>query len=352
MKNPPPAKTRQTAVAGFIPRQIKELGPNPPPRHGCQQGSVFAPWPRECSKKLLRLLTAYRDDAFVRYGERTAEGYLRYLGRFVAWMLARGIEAGQARTEDLQAYQAALYGAKTREGRPYSVGAQINHLHAIRSFYRFLYRRGVVLQDPGAALRLPGQAQRLPREILTVREARRLIARTDTRTPQGLRDRALLETLYATGIRVSEMAKLRVEEVDLEERVLHVVLGKGRKDRYVPLTSAAAEAIAAYLLEGRPRLLAGRARAELFVGNEGGRLTGTPVAHILKACAKRAGVGKRVTCHVFRHSVATHLLRGGADIRHVQELLGHASLATTERYTRVEVQDLRRVIERAHPRGR
>jgi integrase/recombinase XerD len=312
----------------------------------------LAPWPEGCSRKQLRLLAAYRDEAFLRYGERTAEGYCRYLGRFVAWLLDRGVEAGQARSEDLQAYQAALCGTRTREGRPLSVGSQINHLHALRSFYRFLYRRSMVLQDPSAALRLPGQGERLPREILSVREVRRLIAHTDTRMPHGLRDRALLETLYATGIRISELTKLKLEDVDLEERVLHVLLGKGRKDRFVPLTSAASDAIEAYLVAARPRLLSGRARRELFVGNEGGRLTGTPVTHILRACATRAGVKKRVTCHVFRHSVATHLLRGGADIRHVQELLGHASLATTERYTRVEVQDLRRVIERAHPRGR
>lgn len=188
--------------------------------------------------------------------------------------------------------------------------------------------------------------------ILTTREAKRVIEAPDTRTPEGLRDRAILETLYATGIRVSELGNLTPYDVDTEERVLKVVLGKGRKDRNVPLTRAAAEAIEAYLLKARPQLQGPRKVRFLFLQARGGKLDRATTARIVACRTSDAGVKKHVTPHTFRHTVATHLLKGRADIRHIQALLGHASLATTQRYTRVEVSDLRRVVERAHPRGR
>jgi site-specific recombinase XerD len=162
----------------------------------------------------------------------------------------------------------------------------------------------------------------------------------------------MLETLYATGIRVSELVSLGPDDVDTEERLLRVLLGKGNKGRNLPLTQAACEAIEACLIEGRPRLVSPRSGRELFLANRGGRLDPSTVNRILHERAKQARIKKHVTCHTFRHSVATHPLKGHADIRHIQALLGHASLATTERYTRVEISDLQRVIRRAHPRGR
>jgi site-specific recombinase XerD len=193
--------------------------------------------------------------------------------------------------------------------------------------------------------------KRLPRTILTPREVLRILDAVDTRSPQGLRDRAILETFYATGIRASELTGLTPYDVDTEERVLRVVLGKGGKDRNVPLTRAACRAIERYLEKGRPRLVRARCRY-LFLGSWGGKLNRGMLSLIVRHWTQAAGVKKPVTCHVFRHSVATHLLKGRADIRHIQVLLGHASLGTTERYTRVELQDLKQVIRRAHPRGR
>jgi site-specific recombinase XerD len=177
-----------------------------------------------------------------------------------------------------------------------------------------------------------------------------------------LRDRAMLETLYGTGIRVSELIHLKPADVDTEERVLRVIAGKGRKDRNLPLTQPAAKAIEAYLVHGRPALLGLRGGAKarpragspwLFVGRRRApMLDRSAMVKLVKHWAKKARVRKNVSCHTFRHSIATHLLRARADIRHIQALLGHADLSTTERYTHVVISDLKRVVERAHPRGR
>jgi integrase/recombinase XerD len=256
------------------------------------------------------------------------------------------------RPSDLFAFQSELVALRMKDGKPYSVGFQSRRLCAIKNFFRFLYRRGYLLQDPAAPLPLPRVEKRLPRTILTPAEARRILETVRRMTPVALRDRAILETLYATGIRAGELASLTPYDVDTEEGVLRVVLGKGRKDRNVPLTRAAAAAIESYLVRGRPRLAGARKAPYLFLQARGGKLQRATLARMVRERATAAGVKKRVTCHTFRHSVATHLLKGRADIRHIQALLGHASLGTTERYTRVEISDLKEVVRRAHPRGR
>jgi len=209
-----------------------------------------------------------------------------------------------------------------------------------------------VLADPTASVEYPRPDNRLPRGILTLQEARRIIEAPDTKSPLSLRDRALLETFYATGVRGGELKRLTTADVDTQEKILRVILGKGRKDRNVPLTSAAAEAIELYLTQGRPRLPMSSRSPLLFLGMRGGPMHSSTLNDVVQRWAKQARVKKRVTCHTFRHSVATHLLKGGADIRHIQVLLGHSSLASTERYTRVEIADLKKVVKRAHPRGR
>jgi site-specific recombinase XerD len=188
--------------------------------------------------------------------------------------------------------------------------------------------------------------------ILTKDEAARLLDAVHGRSPRELRDRAILETLYGTGIRVGELVALTPQDVDTEERTLRVVLGKGRKGRAVPLTVTAARAIAAYLASGRAQLLRHPSTPWLFVSDWGMQSRDSTLNAMIKAYAQAAGIKKRVSCHTLRHSIATHLLRGRADIRHIQVLLGHRSLQITERYTRVEIADLREVVARAHPRGR
>jgi len=296
-----------------------------------------------------RLLALYRDDVLLRFEPKSVEDYLTHLKAFLAWLLEKGIELGEVRTEDIQLHQNDVLAQKKKDGKPYSMGHHENRLIAIKSFFRFLYQRGYLLHDPASTLSFHRRENRIPRVILTPREARKVIEAAKEETPCELRDRAILETLYATGIRVSELSKLTPFDVDLEEKTLRVLLGKGRKDRKVPLTDSAAEAIELYLESGRPKLLA-REAPYLFLADKGGRLHRAVLSRIVQRYARKAKVKKHVTCHVFRHSVATHLLRGGADIRHIQKLLGHGSLHSTQRYTRVEISDLKKAIARAHPR--
>jgi len=299
-----------------------------------------------------RLLRLYEDHLAVRYAPRTVEHYLGQLRPFLTWIEEKGFRLTEVKPRDLLTYQTELFAFRRADGRPYSAAYQANRLVVLKHLFRFLYRAGAILYDPAADLELPRLEKRLPRVVLTVAEAKRVIEAPDTKTPHGLRDRAILETLYATGIRVSELGNLTLYDVDTEERVLRIVLGKGRKDRNVPLTRAATAAIESYLAKARPKLQAGRKTRFLFLQDRGGKLDRGTAARIVSRRAAEAGIKKHVTPHTFRHTVATHLLKGRADIRHIQALLGHASLATTQRYTRVEVSDLRQVVERAHPRGR
>ncbi len=313
-----------------------------------------------------RLLAVFKEDVETRYAQRTAEHYLSDVRVFLVWLDRHGLSLEDVRPDDVRRYQGELYSRRKIDGRPLSAATIALRLIAVETLFAFLVRRGYALFDPSSVIELPRVEKRLPRVILTESEARRILAGPSGRSPLELRDRAILETLYATGVRVTELIRLRPEDVDTEERVLHVVMGKGRKDRNVPLTRAAALAIEAYLARGRGALLGtqreglrprvrsrnGDAASRLFLRERGGEMTRTSVSHTVAVWAQRARVKKHVTCHTFRHSVATHLLKHRADIRHIQALLGHASLSTTERYTHVEIQDLKRVVERAHPRGR
>jgi integrase/recombinase XerD len=303
------------------------------------------------STKTLRLLRLYEDDIRVRYEAKTAHEYLREVGSFLAWLENRGVALALARTEDVLSYQSFLYAQRKPNGKPYSSGNLKNRIKALKSFFRFLYRRRYLLHDPAASVDYPRSERRLPRVILTREEARKILEAPDPMTVTGLRDRAILETFYATGIRAGELSNLTPDDVDTEERVLRIVLGKGRRDRRVPLTRAAAEALDHYLAKARAKLVR-REKRFLFLQNRGSRMDSGTLNRIVRHWAAAARVKKRVSCHTFRHSVATHLLKGRADIRHIQALLGHASLATTQRYTHVELQDLQEVIRRAHPRGR
>jgi len=303
-------------------------------------------------RKTAALMKLFEDHLFVRYAEKTASGYLRSAQVFLDWLAARGLALVDVRTEDVQAYQMDLFAARKKDGAPYSIADQMQRLAAIKTLFRFLCRRGYLLADPSAPVEYPRREQRLPRGILSRKEARLLVEAPDTRAPLGLRDRAILETLYGTGIRAAELSNLTTSDVDTEDKLLRVVLGKGAKDRNLPLTNAAAEAIEAYLTHGRPRMRGARSSRRLFLALRGGKLHNDGLNQMIGEWARRAGIERHVTCHTLRHTIATHLLKGGADIRHIQVLLGHRSLQSTETYTRVEVSDLGKVLRRAHPRGR
>ncbi len=222
-------------------------------------------------------------------------------------------------------------------------------LSAIRSFYRYLLREGMVATSPVATTSSPKLDKRLP-SFLTIEEIRRLLEAPDLSTPQGQRDRAWLELLYAAGLRVSELARLDLGQVNLDTREIRV-WGKGSKERMVLVGKPAAEALTTYLRQGRPKLFGTKIRMTnaLFINRYGGRLTERSIQIILEEYAGKAGISKRVHPHMLRHTFATHLLDGGADLRVVQELLGHASLSSTQIYTHVTKSQARKVYLSAHP---
>jgi integrase/recombinase XerC len=221
-------------------------------------------------------------------------------------------------------------------------------LSAIRSFYRYLVREGILPSNPIEKTSSPKLDKRLP-SFLTLDEVERLLAAPDPSTPQGQRDRALLELLYASGLRVSELVNLDLGEVDLDTNEIRV-WGKGSKERMVLMGKPASEAVSNYLGRGRPKLLGDKKKTNaLFINRYGQRIPERRVQKMLEGYAKKAGIEKRVHPHILRHTFATHLLDGGADLRVVQELLGHARLSSTQIYTHVTKSQARKVYLAAHP---
>ncbi len=237
------------------------------------------------------------------------------------------------------------------EHPPLGSGSAARAVVAVRGFHRFMLREGVVGTDSAAAVKPPSPAKRLPKALPLDEVERLLDAAGSAGTALALRDRALLEMLYGTGARISEAVGLDVDDVDLESGAVRL-LGKGRKERAVPVGSYACSAVSAYLVRARPQLSGvGRGTAALCLNARGGRLSRQSAWAVLRAAAARAGVRADVSPHTLRHSFATHLLDGGADVRVVQELLGHASVTTTQVYTLVTVDRLREVYAAAHPRA-
>jgi len=227
----------------------------------------------------------------------------------------------------------------------------------VRGFFAWLQKRGVILSDPAAVLPIV-RSDALPRAVLTETEARWLVVTPSYDNPRwwavplSVRDKAILELLYGTGIRLSECTRLDTSDLDLLKGTLFVRDGKGRKDRVVPVAGAAAFALDHYLTQARPRFLRDPREGGLFLTAQGKRLSSVAIDQLIRRHVWAAKVPRVVSAHSLRHACATHLLRGGADVRHVQRLLGHQSIQTTVRYTRVVIKDLRRMIERSHPRER
>jgi integrase/recombinase XerD len=262
----------------------------------------------------------------------------------------------------LQQYQIALYNFERHTKEPatkekaaapkrLSVGTQANRLAAVRRFFSWLLSEQQIAYNPASTLQLPKQPQRLPRGVLTKAEARRLIEATPTTKPRDIRDRAILETLYATGIRRAELIALTIYDADLQTATLRIEHGKGNTKRVVPLTQSAIAALKLYLEEARSLFAREAGQVRLFVSTRsGGPLDDDDIVRIVAKAANRAGIRKHVTPHTLRHTCATHLLKGRADIRQIQKLLGHRRLSSTEVYRRVELTDLHEVIARCHPR--
>jgi integrase/recombinase XerD len=296
----------------------------------------------------------YLDHLTVERGlsENTLDAYRRDLRRYVGFLEHRDVRSLRDVDErTIRSFVASL-SASTHgpEAASYRATSVARTLSAVRSFHRFLLREGVTERDPAAGVAQPRLPRSLPRP-LPVDDVRRLLEAPEKGSPTGVRDRAILELLYGSGLRISELTGMDVDDLDLEEGSLRV-LGKGGKEREVPLGSFAQEAVGAYLTRGRPALATGVSRGALFLNARGGRLSRQSCARLLGRYVRLAGIDRRVTLHTLRHSFATHLLEGGADVRVVQELLGHASVATTQIYTLVTARHLREVYEESHPRAR
>jgi integrase/recombinase XerD len=265
-------------------------------------------------------------------------------------------ESGLRDLREVQERHLAAFARRLRErigprGAPLATNTQAAYLQRVRSFFAFLVRRGLLLVDPARALAVPA-ASTLPRIVLSPRQAERLMNAPSPWSAIGQRDRAILETFYGTGLRRGECARLDVQDVDLREGTLLVRDGKGKKDRLLPVPHRAALALDRYLREVRPELTVNPAQCALFLTAwRGRRLSEMGLVAVLRTHARAAGI-PHLHPHVLRHTCATHLLRGGASIRHVQAILGHKHLKTTALYTRVTVEDLRQVLSRAHPRER
>ncbi|MDQ4085597.1 MAG: site-specific tyrosine recombinase XerD [Actinomycetota bacterium] len=302
---------------------------------------------------LPRAAQTYLDHLSVERGlaHNTVSSYRRDLRRYVDFLSAAGV----LRPDDITETHVGEFLMRLREGDdehpPLGAGSAARAVVAVRGLHRFLLREGLAAADPAAGVRPPTPAKRLPK-ALPLDEVERIIdAAGSAGTALALRDRALLEMLYGTGARISEAVGLDVDDVDLEAGAVRL-LGKGSKERAVPVGSYACAAISAYLVRGRPRLSGGgRGTPALFLNARGGRLSRQSAWTVLRSAAQRAGVRADVSPHTLRHSFATHLLDGGADVRVVQELLGHASVTTTQVYTLVTVDRLREVYAAAHPRA-
>lgn len=299
---------------------------------------------------LTALAAAYVDDLRThRYSSSAIEKTQLELGRLSHHLREKRITDVRAVTEaHLAAYAHQLAEHTTRAGHPLAPASRSAALSVIRRFWAWLEARAIVLQNPARILTLPKNTL-LPRGILTIAQARRLMAAPYPGSAIGLRDRAILELLYGAGVRLGEAARSDVTDLDLRSGLLLVRNGKGRKDRVVPVCGGAASALTRYLTESRPELATG-IDAALFLSRDGARLGAAGLRARIQYYGRRFGV--RLTPHALRHTCATHLLRGGADLRHVQALLGHRRLTTTALYTRVAITDLRSVIQSCHPRER
>jgi integrase/recombinase XerD len=274
------------------------------------------------------------------------------LALFNEWCSERSLLRPQAITHrHIERFQSYLFRYRKANGAPMALNGQRVALFTIEMFFRWLVRQGVVASNPAADLELPKRSLDL-REPLTLAEVEAVLALPDIAEPYGLRDRAVLELFYATGIRRAELVALHVSDIEPAHGTLHVRLGKGRKDRFVPVGERALAWLQKYQREARPQLLKDPSSRHLFLNCDGEALSNDALSWRVRHYFQQAGIEKRGACHLFRHTMATAMLDNGADIRHVQEMLGHSQIASTQRYTHVSIARLRAVHAATHPAAR
>jgi integrase/recombinase XerD len=284
------------------------------------------------------------------YAATTVENRRRYLGYFSEFAGSAGVvDPCEVTYELVVAYQEGLHHYRKADGTSLSVSTQVQRLVPVTQFLSWLRREHRIAQNPAADLLMPRPDRQLPEATLTSHEMGRLMSMPDVTTSLGLRDRAILEIFYSSALRRSELIALRVGDIDFERGTLFVHRGKGAKDRYVPIGERALFWTRLYIGIVRPSFLADESPDALFLSSVGTNVCADWLCRKVRAYLRHAGIYKRGSCHLLRHSVATLMLEGGADIRYVAEMLGHARLETTQRYTRVSIDRLRSVHARCHP---
>lgn len=288
------------------------------------------------------------------YSPRTLEGYQERLLPFVTWCEQRGVmTAPQVSLVVLEGYQRYLRSYRKPDGKPLVQGGQLNRLSAIKMLLRWLLKRHHILYSPAEQMTLPKAEKRLPAQVLSEEEMEAVLAAQDDETLLGLRNRAVLEMLWSTGLRRMELANLLLADIDAGRGVLVVRQGKGRKDRVVPVGYRAQAWVQRYLNAVRPQLTQRHDSGHLFVTVKGAGLKRATLTEIAgRAIREDAQLNKAGACHLFRHAMATQMLENGADTRHIQAILGHEKLETTQVYTRVAIGKLKAVHERTHPAER
>jgi integrase/recombinase XerD len=285
------------------------------------------------------------------YSEQTIVGRKFFLGCFIKWAEERGVTRPNEVTKPiLDRYQRFLYHYRKKNGDPISFQTQHSHLVPLRAWFRWMARNNHVLYNPAADIELPRLEHRLPKFVLSAKEAEQVIAVANVTDPMGIRDRAILETLYSTGIRRMEVVGLNLYDIDMDRGTLIVRQGKGKKDRMVPIGERALAWIDKYAREVRPTLLVGDSAGTIvFLTNLGEPFTPNALTLLVRQYVEAADIGKRGSCHLFRHTMATLMCEGGADIRFIQAMLGHAKLTTTQIYVQVSIRQLKQVHEATHP---
>lgn len=272
------------------------------------------------------------------------------LRKFIIWCDDRGLVTPQDITRPiLERYQRHLFLSRQQNGKPISIACQVNYLSHIRSFFSWLAKSNYILYNPASDLDTPKINRRLPKNILSISEAEAIINQPDTNTILGLRDRAILEVFYSTGIRRSELANLKTTDIDYDRGTVLIQQGKGNKDRMIPIGERALSWIEKYMTQARIELEIGLSDNYLFLGNHGKAATLGTISLLVSKYIKQADIGKTGSCHLFRHTMATLMLENGADIRYIQAMLGHANLETTQIYTQVSISKLKSVHTATHP---
>ncbi len=284
------------------------------------------------------------------YKKSTMIGDRKYLAYFLRWCEIRGIEAAaEVSREALEAFQKHIADKRTKEDLPLKTRAQRNHLKRVRHFFKWLARERILVYNPAADLEIPKPPRDLPREVLSVEETERVLSAPNLEKPLGIRNRAIMEVLYSTGIRRLELIGLRCSDVDAESSSLRVLHGKGGGGRLVPIGRRALLWVENYLEEVREKFVGDPSGETLFLSREGSPLNPNHLGALIRKYLNRAGIDKPGACHLFRHTMATLMLKNGADVRVVQEILGHRKITTTQLYTHLTIEHLKKVHRLTHP---